>query len=344
MAKGDTKTEALLNVLGNGGSIDGLTGCCNTKTQNYIIDAIGRIQHAENEIEEMKNNPDVVDIVDTYADLQAYDTSHLGDKDIIRVLQDEYHEGNSTYYRYNKSAGTWSFIGEISSTGGAKILTSADYNANSSDWDDTDPINFNCIALWRLESGVYTGGYESVDAYPIRSTNILLGGYDTPIVMVKKNAAFDERGEVVVLHNPSSSYYYWDIYEDGEFSGNQKITPTVTDSLTSSSTTDALSAKQGKVLNDRISGYVKSGDVPSNLWDPIPAGQNDEPFTHYALLTILDYTFTNNTSVELINNNAVLFAKYGFAIANVDVENQTVTIIAIGQPDSSVNITMIFRD
>lgn len=43
MASGDTKTEAMLNVLGNGGSGDEFRGCCNTKTQQYILDAIDRI-------------------------------------------------------------------------------------------------------------------------------------------------------------------------------------------------------------------------------------------------------------------------------------------------------------
>ena len=43
MASGDTRTEAMLNVLGNGGSGDEFRGCCNTKTQQYILDAIDRI-------------------------------------------------------------------------------------------------------------------------------------------------------------------------------------------------------------------------------------------------------------------------------------------------------------
>lgn len=43
MASGDTKTEALLNILGNGGTGDEYRGCGNTKTQNYILDAIDRI-------------------------------------------------------------------------------------------------------------------------------------------------------------------------------------------------------------------------------------------------------------------------------------------------------------
>ena len=34
MASGDTKTEALLNILGNGGSGDEYRGCCNTKISN----------------------------------------------------------------------------------------------------------------------------------------------------------------------------------------------------------------------------------------------------------------------------------------------------------------------
>lgn len=67
----------------------------------------------QREIDDIKNSPDVVDIVDTYADLQAYDTSHLGDKDIIRVLTDETHDGASSYYRWDKQTETWTYIGSI---------------------------------------------------------------------------------------------------------------------------------------------------------------------------------------------------------------------------------------
>ena len=63
-------------------------------------------------IEEIKNNPDVVDIVETKADLDNYDTSSLGDKDIIRVLVDETHDGASTFYRWNLSQGAWDYIGK----------------------------------------------------------------------------------------------------------------------------------------------------------------------------------------------------------------------------------------
>ena len=67
----------------------------------------------QQEINDLKNSPDVVDIVATYADLIAYDTSSLGDKDVIRVLADETHEGQSDYYRWSTTTETWTFIGTV---------------------------------------------------------------------------------------------------------------------------------------------------------------------------------------------------------------------------------------
>lgn len=51
MASGDTKTEALMNALENGGDIDGIAGCCNTNLQNYIIDSIDSVLDAKNAIQ-----------------------------------------------------------------------------------------------------------------------------------------------------------------------------------------------------------------------------------------------------------------------------------------------------
>lgn len=89
--------------------LDGLeTGLADETAAREAADAA-----IEQEIEDLRNEPDVVDIVGTYADLQAYDTSDLGDKDIIRVLVDETHDNESTYYRWNKTPQTWTYIGAI---------------------------------------------------------------------------------------------------------------------------------------------------------------------------------------------------------------------------------------
>lgn len=101
---------------------------CPWNRKEAYLDAIdGKMSDIEQEIEDLKNNPDVVDIVDTYADLQAYDTSNLGDKDIIRVLNDETHNDESTYYRYNKASNNWTYIGTTGPKGGEQ-----------SDWEEND--------------------------------------------------------------------------------------------------------------------------------------------------------------------------------------------------------------
>ena len=112
MASGDTKTQQYLDIAANGTRADlPSDNCCNTRTQSLIVGVAERIMDVEDEVEELKNNPDVADIVATYADLQAYDTSKLTDKDIIRVLTDETHDDASTYYRWSTSSQTFTYIG-----------------------------------------------------------------------------------------------------------------------------------------------------------------------------------------------------------------------------------------
>lgn len=88
----------------------------------------------QKEIDDLKNSPDVVDIVATYSDLQAYDTSKLGDNDIVRVLADETHDGDSTYYRWDKQSETWTYIGGIS------VIASTVFYADKSETGNTRHI------------------------------------------------------------------------------------------------------------------------------------------------------------------------------------------------------------
>lgn len=113
MASGDTKTNQYLDIAANGTRADLPTDtCCETRSQTLIRKVAERIMDVEEEVERLENNPDVADIVATYADLQSYDTSQLTDKDVIRVLQDETHDGDSTYYRWSTATNTWTYIGE----------------------------------------------------------------------------------------------------------------------------------------------------------------------------------------------------------------------------------------
>lgn len=106
--------DGVFTPLGSGEQINVVNSFGDSTTdaisQKFFTDTTYELQ---DKIDEIKNNPDVVDIVDTYADLQNYDTSSLGDKDVIRVLTDENHDNESTYYRWDKSNNQWVFIGAV---------------------------------------------------------------------------------------------------------------------------------------------------------------------------------------------------------------------------------------
>lgn len=63
------------------------------------------------EIETIEAASDVVDVVGTYAELEAYDTSKLHDNDLIKVLQDETRDDAITYYRWSTTTETFSYVG-----------------------------------------------------------------------------------------------------------------------------------------------------------------------------------------------------------------------------------------
>lgn len=67
----------------------------------------------QEQIDAIIASSDVRDIVGTYAELEAYDTSKLGDKDIIKVLADETHDDAESYYRWSTSAEEFSYIGSV---------------------------------------------------------------------------------------------------------------------------------------------------------------------------------------------------------------------------------------
>ena len=66
----------------------------------------------QGQIDAITSSTDVKDIVGTYTDLQNYDTQHLGNNDIIKVLQDSTHNEAMTYYRWIKASSTWQYIGQ----------------------------------------------------------------------------------------------------------------------------------------------------------------------------------------------------------------------------------------
>ncbi len=67
----------------------------------------------QEQIDGLAASSDVVDVVGTYAALQAYDTTKIHDNDIVKVLSDSTHDDAITYYRWTISGGVgaWTYIG-----------------------------------------------------------------------------------------------------------------------------------------------------------------------------------------------------------------------------------------
>lgn len=95
-----TETDALLNTKATTTALGNETQA----RQNADV-------NLQNQIDSIVASSDVVDIVGTYQDLQNYDTSHLGDNDIIKVLNDSTHNNATSYFRWKKSTSTWQYIG-----------------------------------------------------------------------------------------------------------------------------------------------------------------------------------------------------------------------------------------
>lgn len=69
---------------------------------------------------------------------------------------------------------------------------------------------------------------------------------------------------------------------------------------------------------------------------------SSDPYTYSATVTATTPLSAGST-VELINDQAVLFATYGFAVGSVDTVNNTITIYSIGAPSASVSLTVDIR-
>jgi len=96
------------NIQNNTNNISALqTGLSSEITNRQNADI-----NLQSQIDAITSSSDVVDIVGTYAQLQSYDTQHLQNNDVIKVLQDETHDNAMTYYRWDKHNSQWIYIGQ----------------------------------------------------------------------------------------------------------------------------------------------------------------------------------------------------------------------------------------
>lgn len=228
-------------------SSDGIPTLLEMDVPQQVWDSIDTLQQ---EIDDMKNSPDVVDIVDTYADLMTYDTSDLGDKDVIRVLNDETHDDESTYYRWSTTTQTWTYIGSTGPKSAQTQWTGTETNA-----DDTGTVvNVTTTTgdfVWE-EGNIVTVNFTH-DTKSRNELNIDSTG-DIPIDNVRSFSTGWDSGIALqyVCVTMTEQRHYRPI---GRLRASSTVAGPVfiVDDLTTTGTQlKALSANQGKVLNEKI--------------------------------------------------------------------------------------------
>lgn len=151
------------------------------ETDNLVDNAVGTISNdlqieeearqnadvnLQNQIDSIVASSDVVDIVGTYQELLNYDTTHLGDNDIIKVLDDSTHNNATSYYRWKKTQSTWQYIGsegpyytksETDTLLNGKVNVVEGKGLSTNDFTDTDKTKLNGI-----ESGAQVNKLESI--------------------------------------------------------------------------------------------------------------------------------------------------------------------------------------
>ena len=105
---------------------------------------------------------------------------------------------------------------------------------------------------------------------------------------------------------------------------------------------DGLNLSSGNVFSVDFTKVEKSMTeesytITSNSWTALASS---EPFKFSTTVTAT-YTIGNDTEVGIINDQAVLFANYGFIVGSVSGQN--VTIYSIAQPDTSVTLKVGYR-
>lgn len=113
-------TAAQQNALNSGATTTniGQIATNTTSIANEIIDRQNADNGLQTQIDAIVSKSDVVDIVGTYAELQAYDTSALGNNDVVKVISDSTHNNAPSYYRWviTGGVGAWVYIGSESET------------------------------------------------------------------------------------------------------------------------------------------------------------------------------------------------------------------------------------
>lgn len=273
----------------------------------------------QEQIDAIVASSDVVDIVGTYAALQAYDTSKLHDNDIIKVLADETRDDAITYYRWDADTSTWSYIGAE-----GPFYTKAESDALFTPMTRT--INGNA-----LSSDITL---TAADVHALPDSTVIPTVNDATLT-IQKN------GTAVATFTANSAT---------NATANISV-PTDTSDLTNGAgfiTSAALPTKTSELTNDGEDGtdtYAEMGDLPTKTSDLQNDGADgtstyveaDELAT---VATTGDYDdLLNKPTIPTVNDATLTIQKNGTDVASFTANSSTNQTANITVPTDTSDLT-----
>lgn len=273
----------------------------------------------QEQIDAIVASSDVVDIVGTYAALQAYDTSKLHDNDIIKVLTDETRDDATTYYRWDADTSTWGYIGAE-----GPFYTKAESDATFV--PQTRTVNGNALSSDITLTAADVHALPDSTVIPtVNDATLTIQKNGTAVQTFTANQASDAVANIVV--------------------------PTDTSDLTNGAgfiTSAALPTKTSDLTNDGSDGtstYVEADDMPTKTSDFTNDGSDgtstyveaDELAT---VATTGDYDdLLNKPTIPTVNDATLTIQKNGTDVATFTANSSTNQTANITVPTDTSDLT-----
>lgn len=205
------------------------------------------------------------------------------------------------------------------------ILKDGSIKINHLDSKFANDVNAVFTAIGELLNDVQDNTEAIADRYTKQETGDLIDAKIEDakeelknIYLTKSNDTVIDDGQIVVVNaDGSTSYSTETLYE-------------ITNRISSLEQNQGSGSSFGGTVFETQQIIIEVSD-----WTELP---DSEPYKYFANVT-LSKSLDNAISVELINNNPILFAKYGFAIGEVTAMDE-LEIYSIGQPNDSVILTL----
>lgn len=221
-----------------------------TALGNRITSESTARENADNNLQEqidaISASSDVKDIVGTRAELEAYDTSKLGDNDIVKVIEDSAHDNAMTYNRWHSSTSSWEYIGAE-----GPFYTRAE--SDSTFVPQTRTVNGKALSSNITLNASDVGALPSSTVIPtVNNATLTIQKNGTNVQTFTANASSNKTANIIVPTKTS------DLTNDSNFVSNS--------TYASADTAGVVKVGSGLTIADGVLAATGGGEADSVAW------------------------------------------------------------------------------